>query len=211
MTLLIRLLFSIPAFLLIPLSAAVPTAAEDAKPLGQGEQVPAVSLIGLEGDTVDLPTLVSEKPTVLIFYRGGWCPFCTKHLSAVQKIMPRIEAMGFQVVGISPDRPEKNMEAGKKHALNYKLLSDSSADAMKAFGVAFKVPESLVSKYKNEYGIDIEGDSGETHNILPVPAFYVVGTDGVIRFAHFDPNYRKRLEPGKILTELKRAKAFENM
>ncbi|MEM7672483.1 MAG: peroxiredoxin-like family protein [Verrucomicrobiota bacterium] len=193
------------------LLAEVPQNAEDASPLEKGAQVPAVSVKTLDGESVALNDLVSEQPTVLIFYRGGWCPFCTKHLAAVQKVATEVDAMGFQIVGVSPDRPAKNKDAAEKHALKYQLLSDSSAEAMKAFGVAFQVPESLVSKYKNEYGIDIEGDSGETHHILPVPALYLVGTDGTIRFAHFDPNYRERLEVNQILNELKRAKAYENI
>ena len=197
--------------LVYQLNAAVPTDAADAQPWEKGAKVPSVSVNNLSGEAVALDELVSAKPTVLIFYRGGWCPYCTKHLAAVQKAQDKITDLGLQVVGISPDRPAKNKEAGMKHDIGYTLLSDSSAEAMKAFGVAFKVPDSLVSKYKNEYGIDIHGDSGETHNILPVPALYLVGTDGTIRFAHFDANYRERLGTGQILTKLKRAAAFENM
>ena len=193
------------------LLSAVPEDAVDAKPLETGAQIPSVMVKAASGESLDIKDVVAEKPTVLIFYRGGWCPFCTKHLAAVQKVMPKIKELGFQVIGISPDRPRKASGAGEKHELNYTLLSDSSAAAMKAFGVAFKVPDSLVSKYKIEYGIDIEGDSGETHNILPVPALYLIGTDGTIRFAHFDPNYRARLATSQILTELKRTKAYESL
>ena len=209
-----KLIRTILTTLTIPcasLLADVPDAAEGAVPLAKGAMVPSVSVNSLDGVSVDVAELVAQKPTVLIFYRGGWCPFCTKHLAAIQKVAPKIEEMGFQIVGISPDRPAKNREAAEKHAVGYQLFSDSSADATKAFGLAFRLPDSLVSTYKNEYGIDIEADSGEKHHILPVPPVYIVGTDGTIRFAHFDPNYRERLGTGQILNELKRAAAFENI
>jgi hypothetical protein len=87
--------------------------------------------------------------------------------------------------------------------LNHTLLSDSSMDAARSFGIAFEVPAELVSKYKSQYGIDIEAASGQAHHLLPHPAVYVVGTDGIIRFAYVNEDYKVRLEPEKILETIK--------
>ena len=188
---------------------AVPTSAASAEPLMVGKSAPSVVVRDVQGSEISLADVYAEKPTALIFYRGGWCPYCTRHLSDVQKVKSALDKMGFQVVAMSPDRPEKLKETIGDRELDYTLLSDSSADAMKAFGVAFKVEESLVKKYKDSYKIDIEADSGETHNILPVPALFLVGTDGEIHFAHTDPNYRERLKAATLLEEIRKVRALE--
>ena len=90
------------------------------------------------------------------------------------------------------------MEQG---SVSFPLYSDSALDAAKGFGLAFKVDDTTVTKYKG-YGIDLKKASGRDHQSLPVPAIYVVTKDGVIDFAHSDPDYRQRLEPAKLVDEL---------
>lgn len=77
-------------------------------------------------------------------------------------------------------------------------------ETAKAFGSTFQVPAELVSKYKTEYQIDLEAASSQTHHLLPHPAVYVIGTDGIIRFAHVNEDYKVRLEPDKILEVVKK-------
>ncbi len=170
-----------------------------AAPLSVDEMIPDATLQTEEGKPVKLRELISEKPAVLIFYRGGWCPYCTKHLMEVAGIEKDILAAGYQILAISPDQPSKLAETPGREELHYTLLSDSSMETAKAFGLSFQVPQELVSKYKNEYQIDVEAASGEKHHMLPHPALFVVGKDGVITFAHVDENYRVRLEADAIL------------
>ncbi len=164
-----------------------------------GDTVPNTTLKTEAGETVNLTDLVREKPSVLIFYRGGWCPYCTKHLMALAGIEKEILAAGYQVLAISPDQPSKLAETPGRKDLPYSLLSDSSMETAKAFGLSFQVPQELVSKYKNEYQIDIEADSGQTHHLLPHPAVFVLDKKGVITFAYVNEDYKVRLEPEKIL------------
>lgn len=168
-------------------------------PLKAGDSVPDIAVKTAEGETVRLGKLVSEKPTVLIFYRGGWCPYCTRHLQALAGIEKDLLQAGYQLLAISPDQPSKIAETPDREKLNYRLLSDSSLEAATAFGVTFQVPDELVAKYKNEYKIDLEAASGQTHHRLPHPAAYVVGTDGVITYAYVNKDYKVRLAPEKIL------------
>jgi len=170
-----------------------------AAPLEVGAPVPATTLRTESGDAVKLAELVKNKPAVVIFYRGGWCPYCTRHLSALVEIEKDILAAGYQILAISPDQPSKIAETPDRESLGYTLLSDSSMETAKAFGITFQVPAELVSKYKNEYQIDLEAASGQTHHLLPHPAVYVIGTDGIIRFVHVNEDYKVRLEPAKIL------------
>jgi peroxiredoxin len=167
--------------------------------LDVGDAVPAGEVRTDAGEAVSLSDLVAGKPTVLIFYRGGWCPYCNRHLSALAEVAPKLEQAGFQLLAISPDRPEKLRAKPDLSKLPYTLLSDSGMDLCRSFGIAFKVDDALVIKYRDSHGIDLEGDSGETHHLLPHPSVFIVDGDGTIRFAHVDPKYKVRLDPEVIL------------
>jgi len=167
--------------------------------LGVGDVIPAGQIHTETGEAVTLADLVTGKPTVLIFYRGGWCPHCSRHLSALAEITLKLEEAGFQLLAISPDRPEKLRAKPDLGRLPYTLLSDSSMDLCRSFGIAFKVDDAKVIKYRDSYGIDLEGDSGETHHLLPHPSVFIVDGGGTIRFAHVDPKYKVRLDPEVIL------------
>ncbi|MDX1681252.1 MAG: peroxiredoxin-like family protein [Akkermansiaceae bacterium] len=169
-----------------------------------GDKIPDVSVTTAMGKALKLREAVADKPAVLIFYRGGWCPYCTKHLQALMDIEQDLTQTGYQLLAISPDQPKKLAETPDLEKLNYQLLSDSQVEAAKAFGLTFKVPDKLVKKYLTEYQIDIEAASGETHHLLPHPAVFVVDQKGIVRFAHVNPDYKKRLDPDKILKAAKK-------
>ncbi len=177
-----------------------------AAPLSQGDSVPDVTLRTEEAQEVRLRALIEEKPTVLIFYRGGWCPFCSRHLSALVEIEDDLNAAGIQMLAIGMDQPSKIKETPNRESMHYTLLSDSDAAAAEAFGIAFTVPDELVKKYKEEYQVDLEAASGRTHHKLPHPSVFVVNTNGVIQFAHVNEDYKQRLDPQEILAAARAAK-----
>lgn len=180
------------------LGAALAHAETNATPLKLGDSIPDVKLRAEDDKEVSLRKLVSEKPTVLIFYRGGWCPFCNRHLQSLAGIEDDLNKAGVQLLAISMDQPSKLKATPDRAKLHYRLLSDSDAAAATAFGIAFKVDDKTVEKYKG-YGINLDAASGKDHHILPHPAVFVADTSGKIRFAHVNPDYKVRLEPKKIL------------
>ena len=179
-------------------AAEPPTDAAQAAPLKAGDPVPGVTVKTASGDDVSLQRLTATQPTAIIFYRGGWCPYCTKHLMALAEIEEELHGLGYLLVAISPDRPEKAAETAAESPFRYRLLSDASASAARAFGLAFRVDDETVELYKT-YGIDLEDASGESHHLLPVPAVFLTGLDGTITYAHADPDYKERLDPTAIL------------
>lgn len=187
--------------LILIAAAILPTClqAADPEPLAKGDPVPEVSVRDAGGDEIPLKKILSRKPTALIFYRGGWCPFCTRHLMALAEAKDDLTSAGFQIIAISPDQPAKIQSTPNRDKLDYSLLSDSTMEAAKAFGIAFKVPDDLVERYKTEHGIDLEAASGQTHHLLPHPSVFLVDRKGIIRFAHVDPDYKKRLAPSALL------------
>ncbi len=123
-------------------------------------------------------------------------------LGQLQDIEQDLINLGYQIIGISADRPEKLSESVNRHRLTYKLLSDSKLKSAKAFGVAYKLDDEKVAMYKS-HEMDIEAASGENHHILPVPAVFIIGTDGLIKFEYVNPDHRVRIKPEILLSAAK--------
>jgi len=170
-----------------------------------GDSIPDVTLRTVEDKEVRLRKLVADKPAVLVFYRGGWCPFCTLHLQSLAGIQDDLAKEGVQLIAISMDQPSKLRETMQKDKLDYTLLSDSDARAVKAFGISYKVDDATLEKMKT-HNVDLDAAAGNSNHILPHPAVFVVNTRGVIRFVHVNPDFKVRLEPSKVLEAAKTAK-----
>jgi peroxiredoxin len=180
--------------------AQVPQKDTDISPLLISEKVPSLSVTSIEGNKVQLAELLNEKPSVILFYRGGWCPYCNRHLAAVGEIENEIKLLGFQIIGISPDAPEKLKVSKEKGNLKYKLFSDADGTLSKAMGVAFKAPErygDMLSKFSE----------GLNTGFLPVPSLFIVSTDGTILFEYISPDYKQRIGANLLLEVLKQIKA----
>lgn len=171
--------------------------ADQIRPLLLGSAMPDVAMQRVDGKSTTLKQQVGGKPAVLVFYRGGWCPYCNTQLSELRKIRKPLEDMGYQMIAISPDGPTELTKTLDKEQLDYTLLSDSKAEALRAFGIAFRVDDATVEKYKG-YGLDLEKASGETHHALPVPSVYIVDGEGVLQFSYIHPDYKIRV-PGNVV------------
>jgi len=181
-----------------PMKKTVAISAADVSPLLIGQQVPNSTLKTLNNKNVKLHDLLSKKPTILVFYRGGWCPFCKFHLKELAQNQEQLIKLGYQIIAISPDLPKYLKESSRKHELSYTILSDSNMDTALAFGLAFKVDDKTLAKYKT-YKIDLDKASGKSHHLLPVPAVFVVNTDAEIMFEYVNPNYKVRLDGSVML------------
>ena len=168
-------------------------------PLGVGAKAPVARIADPTGAQVGLSAVLGGKPTLLIFYRGGWCPYCSKHLATLSEVEQQFLDMGWQIVGISPDNPEALAAMADKQHVAYRLFSDRAMEAASAFGLAFKVDAVTVEKYKG-YNIDLPPVAGEPESRwLPVPAAYLVDADGTIRFAYTNADYRTRVDPAELI------------
>ena len=178
--------------------------AEQVDPLPVGALVPNGYVKTVNGESVALSMVLGDRPTVLIFYRGGWCPYCNTHLGELAKIEPDLIKLGYKIVAISPDQPTKLLMTIAKNNLKYIPFSDSKMTLIKAFGLAFKVDDETVKTYKEKYQIDLEGDSGETHHLLPVPAAFIVDSQGRIQYRYFNADYKTRIDVKELLAEAKK-------
>jgi peroxiredoxin len=183
-------------------SGRVAERADDIHPLLVGMSVPDVVLTNVQGKEVKLYSLLEQKPTVLIFYRGGWCPYCNLQLQQLRTIEGDVLKEGYQIVAVSADRPENIETSIEKHDLHYTLLSDSTMNAAKAFGLAFRVDKEALERSK-KYAATLEAGSGLSHHILPVPAVFIIQKDGSITFEYVNPNFKVRLNAQVLLAILK--------
>jgi peroxiredoxin len=179
-------------------TAAWPQSDKAVSPLLLGNALPEVTLRTLEDAPITLKEAVGGKPAALVFYRGGWCPYCNLQLSGLRLIRKDLDAMGFQLIAISPDNPAELKKTLDKDALDYRLLSDSSAEAMRAFGIGYEVDAEMLKKLTG-YGIDLEKASGQTHHVLPVPSVYLVDARGTLQFSYVHPDYTVRLPQEVVL------------
>jgi len=171
-------------------------------PVLLGSTLPDAPLHTIDGGATTLAKAVGGKPAVIVFYRGGWCPYCNLQLSELRLIDKDLQALGYQIIAVSPDRPEELRKTLDKDSLTYTLLSDSSAAAIKAFGIAYRVDDATYAKLIG-YGVDLEKSSGESHRALPVPAVYVVDAAGTLQFSYVNPDYRVRIPAGTVLAAAK--------
>jgi peroxiredoxin len=181
-----------------PADRPIAESAGQATPITVGDTAPSVTLQDGNGGDVVLGELLAKQKSAVIFYRGGWCPFCNKHLSEVASLQKEIAAAGYQVIGINADRPEEVLKSVEQRNYAFTILSDSDLKAARAFGVAFKLDDDTTAKYKG-YGIKLLDSAGEPRYSLPVPAFYLIDTTGKVTFEHHNPDYTKRISKEDIL------------
>ncbi|AWW30680.1 AhpC/TSA family protein [Echinicola strongylocentroti] len=170
----------------------VPSQPTDISPLLIGEEIPESDLKDPDGNTVSLKKKIAQKPTVLIFYRGGWCPYCNKHLAELQEVEQEILDKGYQILAISPDAPEQLKATVDKNELTYSLYSDNDLKVTKSFGLAFQAPD----RYKDML---FKASDQQNPGVLPVPSVFVLDKKGTILFEYVNPNYDSRMS-GKMLT-----------
>ncbi len=172
-------------------------------PLAVGAKAPAFTVLEADGKAFEFTPEKLSKPALLIFYRGGWCPYCNAHLKDLRTVEPQIVKLGYDVLFLSADRPEI-LHSSLKEDMNYRLLSDNQVHAARAFGIAYRLDDATYEKYKG-YGIDLEASQGAKHHELPVPAVFIVDRKGIIRFAHTNPDYTVRLDAASVMAAAKAA------
>jgi peroxiredoxin/AcrR family transcriptional regulator len=166
------------------------------------DAMPAFELEDATGKAVSSTALLAKGPLVISFYRGGWCPYCNLELRALQDILPEIEKHGGTLVAISPELPDNSLSTAEKNELSFPVLSDLNNEVARSFGLVFELPKEVEELSINTFDLDIRKLNGTEKSELPVPATFVVGRDGVVRYAFVDPDYTRRAEPEEILKAL---------
>jgi peroxiredoxin len=180
--------------------SALAKSAREVTPLLIGSQVPNVKVANSDGEKTALSSILEGKRTILIFYRGGWCPYCSMHLGEIAEVKDDLMSLGYQIVAISPDSPENIQEAIEELNPEYELYSDATLEAADAFGISWRMTDVAAARMKANHGHDLAVYSGgyNTENKLPVPSVFITTPDQQITFNYVDPKITFRI-PGELL------------
>ena len=178
------------------------TSSVAANAIDVGDTSPDFRLPNATDQVLSLHETLEQGPVVLSFYRGGWCPFCNLELQALQQHLPEIRSLGATLIGVSPETPDNSLTTIEKHGLDFEIVSDVGNKTMRDYGLIFTVYEEMRPLYL-KWGLDVPAHNGDDSWELPVPATYLIDMNRVVRAAHVDRDYTKRMEPEQLLTALK--------
>mgnify|MGYP000232895751 CR=1 FL=1 len=170
--------------------------------LNVGDTLPAFILPNSDGTLVSSHALLEKGPLVLSFYRGGWCPYCNLELRALNNMQQAFADQHAQLVAVSPQLPDESLSTQQQNELAYTVLSDMANSLAKKCGLVFTLDERLIPIY-DQLGLDIPKANGDDSYELPLPATYVIDSQGVIQFAFAHEDYTLRAEPLDVLNAVK--------
>nr|WP_276900066.1 peroxiredoxin-like family protein [Pedobacter kyonggii] len=171
--------------------------------LKTGDKSPDFNLPNLYGKNVNLYSSLEQTKVILIFYRGGWCPFCNLQLRKYQNMTSQFNEYGAKIIAISPEIPDRELTDDEKTDLKFEVLSDIGNSVAKKFTGILKY-EGKSAERLRELGIDLnelnQSESGE----VPIPAVFIIDQNRKIIFAKSEGgDYKKRVEPQEVLALLK--------
>ncbi len=168
-----------------------------------GDALPEFALPDTNGAIIASEALLARGPLAVVFVRGPWCPYCSLALEALEAVRPSIERLGGSLAVVSPVGTEELCRAASERGLQLRLLSDPLAAYARICGVQFEMTPDHAELYRR-LGWDVARVNAGSGWELPVPASYVAGSDGVIRFAYADPDWSRRAEPDDLVAAVER-------
>ncbi len=167
-----------------------------------GEAMPPFLLPDVTGQLVGLPSLLADGPVAVMFFRGHWCPYCRLNVRAVIEAMGRIKAVDAQVVAIMP---ETQAFAGKfktDSGAPFPVLTDLDNGYALSLNLAIWLGPEIQKLLSYQDMANFHGNEGW---VLPIPATFVAGRDGLVKARFVDPDFRKRMAVEDLIAALKAA------
>jgi peroxiredoxin len=166
-------------------------------------KAPDFELKDQNGKLVSLKDIRKRGPVVIVFYRGYWCPYCSRYLKNLEDSLQLVKEKGGELIAITAEKKEGVDKTIAKTDAAYSILTDEDLKTMRAYKVLYQVDEKTVGRYKMA-NIDLAANNGQKNDavFLPVPAVYIIGKDGEIKYRYFEPDYKKRVPVKEILDNL---------
>jgi peroxiredoxin len=167
-----------------------------------GDMLESFTLSDATGTPVALDQLVEAGPAVIVFYRGGWCPYCNLALRTYQReLLPELATHGARLVAISPQTPDQSLSTVEKAELDFTVLSDPGSRVAQQIGIAFQQAAEVLDAQR-QLGLDLTQVNAEGSTMLPRPTVVIVDQDRAVRFVDVQPDYTARTEVPDILAAL---------
>jgi peroxiredoxin len=164
-----------------------------------GDRMPDGELLDAAGKPTTLAETLGASPAVIVFYRGGWCPYCNIALRAYQaQLVPALAERGIPLVAISPQTPDGSLSTQESKELTFTVLSDPGNQIAGRLGV-LTAPSDGVRTAQLQLGLDLTQVNADGTTALPMPTVVVADATGVIRWIDVHRDYSTRTEPDQIL------------
>ena len=157
-----------------------------------GDKAPDFTGYDQTGKQLQLKKLLEQRPVILLFYRGNWCPICNRYLKNYQDSLKVLTDQGFDVIAITPESIENVENTVKINSLTFTVIYDCQEKIMKDYDLMFNVTKAYQDKIQSSFSVDIAKYNGRESAHLPVPATYIINREGIIVAVQFDPDYKNR-------------------
>jgi peroxiredoxin len=175
-------------------AAGIPTGV-----LTEGSPMPDGPVLDVEGATTTLSAVRGDRPAVLVFYRGAWCPYCNLTLKAYQEqVVPVLEAQGVQLIALSPQAPDGSLSMQEKNDLTFTVVSDPANAIAGQLGIVV-MPGAQTLAAQEKIGLDAAAGNADGTAAIPMPTVVVIDAAGIVRWIDVHPNYTTRTEPAAVL------------
>ena len=166
-----------------------------------GEPMPGFVLPDENGDRVSLDDLLDEGPVAITFHRGHWCPYCRININALALAQKELAKGEGRIIGIMPDLQKFVAELKKQSNVPFPILSDMDNGYALSLNLTVWVGTELQRMLEDR--VNMPAFQGNSSWMLPIPATFVVGRDGLIRARFIDPDYRKRMTITDMLAAMR--------
>jgi len=166
-----------------------------------GDKLIPFSLPNAANQLIYSKDVLNQGKMILAFFRGSWCPYCNLELRALQENISKITNKNATLLAVSPQNQHHSMALVQKHLLTFEVLTDQDNVLAQQLGISFELQDFALSAYQ-AMEIDLEEFNTTKDNTLPVPAVFVVDTDGSILYKFVDTDYRNRLDIDELIQSL---------
>ena len=182
--------------------AALAAAAAPAAVARPGTQLADAELLNPDGAPTSLYKAAGGGTTVLVFYRGIWCPYCNVALSAYQQhLLPALAERGVRLAAVSPQAPDGSLSMQEKHDLAFAVLSDPGNGIARTLGILTQ-PSDEARAAQLELGLDLTAVNADGTTGVPMPTVAILDSDHVLRWIDVHPDYSTRTEPAQVISAL---------
>lgn len=169
------------------------------KGLEVGTHIESRTIKDMTGADYVLSDAWQSKPALIVFYRGGWCPYCNMQVRELSVYYAKLQSAGVQPILISVDEPDAAALLGAQYEIPFPVLSDPDLMVHQQFNVVLTLDEETVDIYKNQYDIDLSAWSGRDHHSFAVASAFIIDTDGVVKASHAPEDYSQRPSIDQLL------------
>lgn len=179
-------------------------------PRAVGDQAPDFILSDADGERHQLRKYLSHGPVFVLFFKGGWCPYCALTLRAWEAIAPQIKQAGGAILAISPQKASRAALVRDSNGLSFPILVDCGNKAAAAFGIVAQTRPAS-QEVLTRLGCIVPEENSDREWALPRPSEFLIDRDGVIRMAHISPVAFERIEPREALDTLRALKTAQEL